>query len=533
MAIGLAALYGITKAAPWLISGGMTGLALWESGKHVREQRERDSRREYTGAFFSPTPAMDTLERRKQKLHSETTPLAGTGATTDTGKTQTHEVQPGDTVSGIAQQYGVSPDQITGMRSGDPNLIHPGEQLTVGGEPTTFPGGRAPQQDPQTGFDPSQLQEALDSYQTEGVDLPDVPDVREDIDWMRDKMAETPEVPDLRGEMERLRQEYQVEPLEQQISEYDREMMEAQQRWEEEFSREQGRPVTLEQMRGRTGEMSREMEREIGFLEQRKQVAVNELNQKYENINMMMNLEAQQYEMARQDYEMKFDKAFNITGMLLDTEMQEFQNALNLAQTESQLEQVRQQTSLANWQIATDAISNAIQRGAMQSVNDLSAEQKAKLAKQEAQAGLPTGFTETLLNNMRPQEEHIQSIVSEDQTQISSIIRQPGGSIRTETHSTGLPAAQVTTDDGEVVRKTASDLDLNSASQQLTHFRTDWIEGMKDEINRLPEEQRVEVVQGFLTELDAYYDRVDRQDLIQEMQRAGIDLPLSIRQWNR
>ena len=399
-------------------------------------------------------------------------------------------------------------------------------------EEHTFAGGRTPRDDEelQKGPDLSYLQEALDGYQVEGVDLPDVPDVREDIDWMRDKIGETPEVPDLSGEMERLRSKYQVEPIEQQIAEYDREIVEAQQRWEEQFAREEGRPVTLEQMRGRTGEMSREMEREIGFLEQRKEVAVSELNQKYENINMMMDLEAQQYEMARQDYEMRFNKAFNLTGMLIDTKMQDFQNALNLAKTETELESVRQQTALANWQVATDAVSNAIQRGAMQSINNLSSEQKAKLAKQEVQAGLPAGFTETLLNNMRPQEEHIQSIVSQDQTEISSILRNPtDGTFRVEKNPTGLSAAR--TETGLV--ETASDLDLNTKSQQLTHFRTDWVEGMKDELNKMPEQERVELIQRFLGELDAYYDRVDTQDILREMRRAGIDVPMSVTQFNR
>lgn len=43
-----------------------------------------------------------------------------------------HTVQVGDTLSGIAKRYGVDQSLVTGFRSGDPNLIYPGENLTIG-----------------------------------------------------------------------------------------------------------------------------------------------------------------------------------------------------------------------------------------------------------------------------------------------------------------------------------------------------------------------------------------------------------------
>ena len=46
---------------------------------------------------------------------------------------QTYTVQAGDTLSGIAAAFGVSMGQITGYSSGDPNLIYPGEVLTING----------------------------------------------------------------------------------------------------------------------------------------------------------------------------------------------------------------------------------------------------------------------------------------------------------------------------------------------------------------------------------------------------------------
>lgn len=45
-------------------------------------------------------------------------------------------MQAGDTLSGIAAKLGVSTSQISGYRSGNPNLIYPGETLTIGGGST-------------------------------------------------------------------------------------------------------------------------------------------------------------------------------------------------------------------------------------------------------------------------------------------------------------------------------------------------------------------------------------------------------------
>lgn len=46
---------------------------------------------------------------------------------------RTYTVQSGDTLSGIAAKLGVSQSQITGFHSGNPNLIYPGEVLTISG----------------------------------------------------------------------------------------------------------------------------------------------------------------------------------------------------------------------------------------------------------------------------------------------------------------------------------------------------------------------------------------------------------------
>lgn len=56
---------------------------------------------------------------------------------------RTYTVQAGDTLSGIAAKLGVSTSAISGYRSGNPNLIYPGEVLKInGGNAAPKPAGR-------------------------------------------------------------------------------------------------------------------------------------------------------------------------------------------------------------------------------------------------------------------------------------------------------------------------------------------------------------------------------------------------------
>ena len=57
----------------------------------------------------------------------------GAPAAPITPTAQTYTVKAGDTLSAIAARYGVNINQITGYKSGNPNLIYPGEVLTIGG----------------------------------------------------------------------------------------------------------------------------------------------------------------------------------------------------------------------------------------------------------------------------------------------------------------------------------------------------------------------------------------------------------------
>ena len=75
-----------------------------------------DARKQKLGARYDAVQALVN-----QKLAAPVSP----------GRTYT--VQPGDTLSSIAAKLGVAQSQISGFHSGNPNLIYPGEVLSVSG----------------------------------------------------------------------------------------------------------------------------------------------------------------------------------------------------------------------------------------------------------------------------------------------------------------------------------------------------------------------------------------------------------------
>ena len=75
-------------------------------------------------------------DARKQKLgarYAAVQALVNRKLAKPASSGRTYTVHPGDTLSGIAAKLGVAQSQITGFHSGNPNLIYPGEVLTIGG----------------------------------------------------------------------------------------------------------------------------------------------------------------------------------------------------------------------------------------------------------------------------------------------------------------------------------------------------------------------------------------------------------------
>jgi len=97
---------------------------------------------EEMGAYLKAKQAYETQSTGKSGVDfgtPATTPTPPSITPANQPSAQTYTVKSGDTLFEIAQRYGVNVSDITGYRSGNPNLIYPGEVLNIGGA-----GGIAP-----------------------------------------------------------------------------------------------------------------------------------------------------------------------------------------------------------------------------------------------------------------------------------------------------------------------------------------------------------------------------------------------------
>jgi LysM repeat protein len=110
------------------IQSGINTLASAEkAGLTITPQTTVQQAQAFTGAQPAPT------QTATPPTTSPTTPQAGTQPIEQSPQEAgTYTVQPGDTLSGIAQAQGVNVAGISGYKSGDPNKIFPGEQLSLG-----------------------------------------------------------------------------------------------------------------------------------------------------------------------------------------------------------------------------------------------------------------------------------------------------------------------------------------------------------------------------------------------------------------
>lgn len=93
-------------------------------------------------AYASPAQAAAVQAAQQAPQQQPQAPTSGTpttqtmanvGGTPSLSEGTTYTVKPGDTLGAIAKQLGVPPTSITGYRSGNPNLIYPGEVLQISG----------------------------------------------------------------------------------------------------------------------------------------------------------------------------------------------------------------------------------------------------------------------------------------------------------------------------------------------------------------------------------------------------------------
>lgn len=95
----------------------------------------------------------------------------------------TYTVKKGDTLSEIARQLGVKTGELTGFRSGDPNLIYPGEQIKV--KAPSYAGEVSTQLKSEYGAAP---EPAVDKKPEKTTDLYDVTKLRDEVGTYKTEM---------------------------------------------------------------------------------------------------------------------------------------------------------------------------------------------------------------------------------------------------------------------------------------------------------------------------------------------------------
>lgn len=117
--------YGLNNDMPYGVNNGL--VCAWQFSSSVRIAG-------YGGnldgdVFYGDETAWDKYAGGSPSVSAPPAPAEPAPAPSAT----TYTVKSGDTLSGIAAKFGVSVGQISGYRSGNPNLIYPGEVLTIGG----------------------------------------------------------------------------------------------------------------------------------------------------------------------------------------------------------------------------------------------------------------------------------------------------------------------------------------------------------------------------------------------------------------
>lgn len=141
------------------------------------------------GGMAGNIPPQSPVLKNPQALNQASPTASGrtanAGVSDSAPGAQSYTVQSGDSLSKIAARLGVPVSQISGYRSGNPNLIYPGEVLSVGGM-----GGGQQGQTPAPGIGNSgslgetlqSLKGTVDSLVEKGYGDTDVKDMPQDVD---------------------------------------------------------------------------------------------------------------------------------------------------------------------------------------------------------------------------------------------------------------------------------------------------------------------------------------------------------------
>lgn len=301
---------------------------------------------------------------------------------------QTYTVKKGDTLNAIASQYGFKDYKaagITGYKSGNADLIRPGEVLTIGNykAPTPANAGTATSiinanQDadiantPSKDDAPSKSQTRTSRYSTAFSDISEI----------INPAGSRPETPNFSDLYNKTRKDLNIDDLENYVNDLQTEEEQIYADLRARRTAERDKTVATNVIEGRIGQAERQEAERIDYITRQKNSAVRQLQSANATIENIINFTKLDYETARNSYNDQFSQQmslFNTVKGIVDSEI-----------TDEERDADRARANL-------NIIYSSIREGEVDT-KSLTPEMQYTINKMELSAGLPTGFYENIKN---------------------------------------------------------------------------------------------------------------------------------------
>jgi LysM repeat protein len=306
----------------------------------------------------------------------------------------TYTVKAGDTLNGIASQYGFSNYKTAGITGYGANAdkIAVGTVLTIGGakpastSPTPPAGGS-------TGGTTTDAHSLINGTQTDdqkNASTKDDPGVSSGSSSLVDAYAaiakaitpktKAPDAPSLTDTYKKLRGDYGVDDLETSLTDLNAQKQAIKDQFQVQYDAETGKPVAMNVIEGRVSEEEKAANQRVAAIDAQISTVNSQLTTKYNVISSLMTYTQQDYTNAKGQY---------------DTELSQNLQMINLAKgikdDAKSDEEAAKDDARANLQII---YNNIAAKGGGATVTDPTT--KNTITKLELQAGLPTGFYSTI-----------------------------------------------------------------------------------------------------------------------------------------
>jgi hypothetical protein len=356
---------------------------------------------------------------------------------------ETVRTKSGDTTSGILKAAGFSNYGDKGLwqefakinNLADYNKIQANVTYKLPTRPGAAPATPAPQvkqqpagnYDPFQNFQPTQSPQApeqispylsqLQETQKQILDMSQSPiDDRTDAERMTELKEltapeiERPEVPNFEDTFFQLREEFDIDEIENELNLLQDDVYAIENQLREELGIEEGKPVNLRVISGRQSETQRQAFLKLDYYNRSITRATNQLTTANNMISTVINLKGMDYENARTAYNDEMKNNLALYAQLRGEKESDRTHQLNLLKESADLtttlyemEQKEIQRAEDNARSNLQIIMNSIDEGAIK-YSELDGNTKLMISKLEAQSGLPSGFVSKLKSSVPDQE---------------------------------------------------------------------------------------------------------------------------------